>query len=319
MKVYKSIDEQIEILVGRNMHFRSKKFAKRILEYENYYYVINGYKQLFIDGTQPEKYKHDVAFNEIVALYTFDRKLRELLLPELLRIEHCIKAKIIDVFSSRHGHNHVGYLQPESFNCTGIQNLRRTNMLIAELFRLIDKQSRRHDAVAHYVDHHGYVPLWVLSKVMTFGKINSFYACMTLTEKQIVANAFGLKAETFKSVIDFVAVFRNKCAHGERVYCHSKEGHLPHPLSNLPLHEALDIQRNAKGYKYGKQDVLALLIAMKYLMQPNRYSKLIKRIHYALDKKLAHRLHSISISDVSEVMGLCDNWKELQYIELRYG
>ena len=33
MKVYKSIDEQIEILVGRNMHFRSKKFAKRILEY----------------------------------------------------------------------------------------------------------------------------------------------------------------------------------------------------------------------------------------------------------------------------------------------
>lgn len=311
-KLYKTIDEQLNILEKRKITIKNRSLAKKILSYENYYYVINGYKAPFISSTNPEDcYKAGTSFYEIVALYSFDRKLREILFPNLLRIEHCIKSVIIDVFSSRHGHDHTSYLRPDSFNSLDFINFKRTNSMIFDLLKLIDREKNRHNAIAHYMNDYGYVPLWVLSKVMTFGKINSFYACMKKDEKEEVASRFNLNAADYKSLVDYLAVFRNKCAHGERVYCHIKDQKKPSPIRSLPLHQTLDIPRNRKGYKYGTQDILALLIAIKYFSQPDRYTHLIQHVDYALNQKLAQRLHSISCEDIRKIMGLVGNWQQL--------
>ena len=96
-------------------------------------------------------YKKGTSFNEIVALYTFDRRIREILMPELLRVEHSIKAKIIDVFSKHHGEDHTQYLRVESFNAHDFNNFKRTNKLIFDLLKLIDKQQKTHNAVQHYM------------------------------------------------------------------------------------------------------------------------------------------------------------------------
>lgn len=90
-KPFKTIPEQIAILKQRKMAFPDENFAKKVLSYENYYYVVNGYKEPFINSTNPEdSYKPGTTFNELVALYSFDRRLRELLLIELLRIASSI-------------------------------------------------------------------------------------------------------------------------------------------------------------------------------------------------------------------------------------
>ena len=316
-KPYKNVEEQIAILEGRNVNIRNKRFARHILLYENYYYVINGYKAPFISSTNGnDAYKPGTDFNEIVALYSFDRCLREILLPELLRIEHSVKAIIIDVFSKNHGEDHNQYLRPESFNITGPSNFKRANALIFDLLRLIDKQKSHHNAIKHYVEKDGSVPLWVLSKVMTFGKMSSFYGCMSKEDKENVAAAFQLSSADFKSLIDFIAVFRNKCAHGERIYCHIKDQKRPSPIHNLPLHHLLSIPQNRKGYKYGTQDILALLIAMKYFLHSERYKNLIRRIDYALNKKLRYRLKTIPCNDIRKIMGLEGNWQHLASINL---
>lgn len=317
-KPFRTVDEQISILEGRNIIVGNKRFARHFLTYENYYYVVNGYKVPFISSTNNgDAYKPGTSFNEIVALYSFDRKLRELLLPELLRIEHCVKAMIIDVFSRHHGENHTTYLRPESFNANGFGNFKRVNALIFELLKLIDKQKSYHNAIQHYMNKYGSVPLWVLSKVMTFGKINSFYGCMLKEDKEKVAGAFHLTPAEFKSLIDFIATFRNKCAHGERIYCHKKDQKHPTPINILPLHGLLDIPRNAKGYKYGTQDILALLIAMKYFLHVSRYENLIKHVDFALNKKLNHRLKSISCDEIRKIMGLEGDWQKLKSIPLK--
>ncbi len=309
MKPYKSIDDQISILESRKITIPSKSFARRVLSYENYYYVINGYKTPFINSTSPnDSYKQGTTFNEIIALYTFDRRLREILLPELLRIEHSVKARIIDVFSKYHGHDHTSYLRPASFNASTFDNFKRVNTLIFELLKLIDKQRNRHNAVQHYMEKYHSIPIWVLSKVMTFGKLNSFYGCMQAKDKAEIASAFHLRPGHFKSLIDYISIFRNKCAHGERIYCHIKDQKRPAPIPNLPIHAQLGIPHNAKGYKYGTQDILALLIAMKFFLHQDRYSHLIQRIDYALNAKLFRRLHTIPCSDIQEIMGLVGDW-----------
>lgn len=311
-KPFKTIDEQIRLLQSRKVQIKNVDFARRVLSYENYYFVINGYKDPFINSTIPEdSYRPGTTFFEILSLYTFDRVLREILLPDLLRIEHCIKARIIDVFSERHGNDHRQYLQRSSFNVSNPKNIHRTDMLITTMLSLIGKQQKRHNAIHHYMNKYGFVPLWVLSTVMTFGKINSFYGCMLLEDKRAVAQSFKLDPVMFKALIDYLAIFRNKCAHGERIYCHVKDQRNPRPIPDLPLHKMLNIPKNKKGYKYGKNDILALLIAMKYFLQPNRYRNLIKHINYALNKKLAKRLYSISPTEIKNIMGLNDDWKTL--------
>ena len=310
MKPYKTIDEQLDILEARNVQIPRRSFARRVLAYENYYSVINGYKTPFIASTKPEDfYKPGTSFNEILALYTFDRRLREILLPDLLRIEHCVKSQIIDVFSKHHGHDHTSYLRPGSFNTKSFDNFKRVNALIFDLLKLIDKQRAHHSAVAHYMDKYHFVPIWVLAKVMTFGRINSFYGCMLLNDKTEVAAAFRLKPEQFKPLIDFITIFRNKCAHGERVYCHLKDQKKPTPIPELPIHAHLGIPHNTKGYKHGTQDILALLIAMKYFLQADRYANLIRRVDFALNREFARKLHTIPCSDIQEIMGLVDGYK----------
>ena len=313
-KKFKPSSELVELLESRNLTIFNKKWAIKILDYENYYYVINGYNKIFLNTTNPEdQYKTDSTFNEIIALYTFDRTLREKLLIELLRVEHVIKTRIVHIFSKYHGHDHTSYLCAKSFNITSDVNKRRAENLITDMNELIDSKRKKHGSIKHYFNNYGYVPLWVLAKVMTFGKLNSFYSCMRNEEKQEVAEAFGLRAKEFRGIIDFIANLRNKCAHGERIYCHSKDAPIPKPIPHLKEHDLLEIPANASGYRpYGTQDILALLIVLRYFLSPTRYNNLLKKIDYSLHKKLAFRLHSIDVSVVKNAMGLNCDWLKLR-------
>ena len=50
MKPYISIDEQISLLESRNVLINNYHFAYRVLEYDNYYCVVNGYYQSELSG-----------------------------------------------------------------------------------------------------------------------------------------------------------------------------------------------------------------------------------------------------------------------------
>ena len=74
-KVFMSLDQQLIILRSRGLNVDA--YTKRILEKENYYNVVNGYKDLFLDQScEEEAYKSGTDFQEIFALYEFDRELR---------------------------------------------------------------------------------------------------------------------------------------------------------------------------------------------------------------------------------------------------
>lgn len=45
-KTFKTIEEQIELLQSRNLHIDNKETSRKILLNNNYYYLINGYKDL---------------------------------------------------------------------------------------------------------------------------------------------------------------------------------------------------------------------------------------------------------------------------------
>ena len=75
-KEFKTIEEQIEILKERNLIINEEK-ANEIFRDNNYYYLMNGYKDLFLDNnSKEEKYLEGATLEEIFALYKFDSELR---------------------------------------------------------------------------------------------------------------------------------------------------------------------------------------------------------------------------------------------------
>ena len=86
-----------------------------MLENNNYYYLINGYKDLFSDkNAKTETFHEGTTLEEIYSLYEFDRKIRIIFLEYILLIEKKIDTYIAYEFSKNYGHK--DYLIPENFN-----------------------------------------------------------------------------------------------------------------------------------------------------------------------------------------------------------
>lgn len=113
-KVFKTIEEQIEILKERNLIINEEK-AKEIFRDNNYYYVINGYKDLFLDkNSEEEKYVEGATLEEIFTLYKFDSEIRSAFLKYILKIERRIDTYIAYEFSRQYGEQN--YLIWNNFN-----------------------------------------------------------------------------------------------------------------------------------------------------------------------------------------------------------
>ena len=96
-KEYKTYNQLLKILRNRGMIIKKGSQGSKvidILKKENYYNVVNGYKDLFLDSSSTpsaEKYKSGTTFDEVYALYNFDREVRHIYLKYLLQIENTFK------------------------------------------------------------------------------------------------------------------------------------------------------------------------------------------------------------------------------------
>ena len=111
-KPFKTVEEQIEILKNRGLIIKDEERALSFLKNNNYYELINGYKDFFIDKnkTEVEKkdvYRNDIAFEDIVSLYEFDFEIRAIILKGILKIENIIKTKLAYYFSEKYRHVYI--------------------------------------------------------------------------------------------------------------------------------------------------------------------------------------------------------------------
>ena len=314
-KSYKSYRQQLNILRSRGMVIGKGSQGSRvmrILERENYYNVINGYKELFLDvkatPTTNETYKTGTTFNEVYALYNFDRELRNIYLKYILKIENTFKTVISHEFSAKYGHDN--YLKLENFDNSSERNISSAIKLIGDIQQEIARQmNKHHQVITHYMTEHGYIPLWVLVNVLTFGKIENFYKNMKPADRIIISKQFSLQPDELAKFMHMLALARNKCAHDERFFdmkfrerIHTKS------IKNFSV---LGITRSKDGsYPHGTNDTYALAIMFALLLSKSDLNDFISSIK-SIFGKLQKQLHTISINDIMAVMGYETNWSNL--------
>lgn len=314
-KTYKSYRQQLNILRSRGMKIGKGSQGSRvmqILERENYYNVINGYKDLFLASnatqTADETYKQGTTFDEIYALYNFDREVRGNYFKYLLKIENTVKTVIAHEFSARYGHEN--YLKMENFDNSTEQKIASTIKLIGDIQQETARQmSKHHQAVTHYMTEHGYIPLWVLVNVLTFGKIEYFYKSMKPTDKTVVAKHFGLQPDELAKFMHMLTLARNKCAHDERFFdIRFKERIHTKSIKNC---SALGLVRAKDGsYTYGTNDAYAIAIMFALLLSKSDIRDFIASMKSSF-RKLQKQLHTIPVEDVMSIMGYHQNWVNL--------
>lgn len=308
-KQFKTLDEQIEILKHKGLIVNDESYAKDVLLRENYFFL-SGYRHVFLDPKDSKRYVEGATFEELYSLFLFDRQFRNIIFKNLLILENNLKSIISYRLSKKYGYKENDYLKPKNFD-TSPEKSRQVNDLLKKMRRQIHVNGRQHSATVHYLSNYGYIPLWVLVKVLSFGIVSELYSILRIDDRVAIAEIYRTDMVTLSNYLPILSNYRNLCAHEDILF----ENKTQKIISNTLYHRMLNIEQIDGEYKYGKNDLFALLIIMKQLLTNTEIKNMVLEIEHALDN-LEYNLHSIPISKVLNRMGFPENWKEIANISI---
>ena len=232
-KEFKTIDEQIENLRGRELKFKDEENAKKVLKQYNYFDVINGFESILKSANAPKKYKN-IYFEDFSSLFFFDMKLKELTLSKILDIEARLRTSIAYNFSATYCStipDTLNYLNKKFYKAPPITDTYLTKKFNNfDLFRVtqyhpngkiksrsfLDELKQDKPYIKQYSDP----PFWVVIKALPLGTLYFTFIFLDDTVKQKVLNDFNLElsdSDSFIQALFILKQMRNECAHLELI------------------------------------------------------------------------------------------------------
>lgn len=281
---------------------------KRFLEQENYYNVINGYKDLFLckdsqgQVITPETYLPNTHFNELKALFLFDRNLRFLFLKYLLIFENSFKTVISHEFTHKYSKAN-SYLEIANYRDDDPKAVLKQ---ISILTKTIHDNVGSTGAIKHYIEDHGSVPLWVLVNYLTIGNLSYLYSALKDSEKNVIAKFYSEKYEKqynpsntliicskdLQSALKIFNLVRNQCAHGERLY-----------NSDYKNIRVANIANYYNLTNYNNRRIFVAILYLKILLNKSYY----KKFHSELNEifcKYNSEFQTVSFNDILNIIGI---------------
>ncbi len=172
LKQPKTFDEQLDILIQRNMIIKDRASALQTLQYINYY-RLTSYALAF---KQKDVYQDGLSFSTVYSLYEFDKKLRGLTMEMIESIEIAFRTHI--AYQLGHQYGPLGYRNPSNF---------RSHELHAQILSQIDSEISRSREL--FVSHHqknyaGQFPIWVAIELTSFSVYQECILFLTMTTKR---------------------------------------------------------------------------------------------------------------------------------------
>ena len=307
-KEFKTLDEQIEILKNRGLVINDIDKTEELLLRENYFFI-NGYRHIFMKNHKEDSFIPGTTFEELYAVFQFDRSFRNVLFKNLLIVENNLKSIIAYKLSKKYGIREKDYLKPSNFS-QDIKKVRQVNDVLNKIKRQIKLNGRQHSATLHYISNYGYVPLWILVKLLSFGMINELYSILKSDDKLAIAEYYNLDVETLGIYIALLSNYRNLCAHEDIVYDHRTQKEIP----DTRYHMELDVPTTNDEYVYGKNDIFAVIIMLKCMLTESDFTDFVNEVSYDLNL-LDGRVNIIPQSKILDRMGFPSNWEEIAKIK----
>ena len=241
LKPATTISEQIKTLRERGMQV-DEQLAWQWLSNVSYY-RLSAYwypaKKIGSRGEALEEFRDGTSFDDVVALYEADRKLRTLVFDAIERIETTMRTRIGESLCAD---DPLFYLNPKNFRA----EFEHKGWLQTAQKR-VERVGRRNESIQHYRDcYDSRFPFWVLAEVLDFSDVSRLYDGMRVSDQRRIAESLEIKIdlsalsrgtkEKLKKQsplarwLEQFAIIRNTCAHHGRLW---NKSFTPAPTSAL--------------------------------------------------------------------------------------
>ena len=285
MKEYRTNKELIEYISSKGVIVSDKEDALKKIERYTYYSVINTYKSVF--KNEKGKYFDRVSFDEIYALFEFDKELKNIILRYCLEIETVIKAIMANQISQVYGVKN--YLDISNWDASINDTIKKN--LIDKINTEIEKDYNTHTAVTHYMDKYGFIPPFVLVKILTFGITSRYYGLLKQSDRQAIAKYFKISDKLLKQILKNLTTIRNIAAHSDRLYNYTSKFYLSFKLIDESYIKSNNIT-----------NLYMVIRCMGKLLTEEQYFALYNSINNEI-KKMKESIHSISVDKILNKMG----------------
>lgn len=202
--------QQVEFLSSRGLLMGDAHKAKRHLEHINYHRLLP-YWEVLLDETG--RFRKGASFESVLRRYTFDRKLRLLMLDAIERLEVSIRSRWSNHMAVRHG-----------------------PLCLAEGEHFQDRRvhQRSYESVLHFYmgSEDEYVrrfreryargqapPVWICSEMLSLGQLAHWLANLRdPRDLHAVCYSYQLHSECFLSFLNHLTEVRNLAAHHSRLF-----------------------------------------------------------------------------------------------------
>lgn len=277
-----TIDEQVENLKSIGLIVDDEEYARKILNDISYFRLVKAYSL----NLKPKNgcYDKQTTFKEIVDLYLFNANFRQIIFPEIEKVEINVRCRVANFFAEQYGV--LGYLQAENFADANYH---------AQFLKDIKEEIGRNSKapfVRNFRENYegGNLPIYALVEVFSFGTLSKFYKNMLNKDKKAIAKSFGVGYTYFESWLESISYVRNICAHYGRIY-NAK-------LSKTPI-----LYKEYTQVGIGNNRIYGVLLCLKHLLKNDvHWNLFVDKIELLFDK-----YQYIKIS----TMGFPENWREL--------
>lgn len=279
----------IELLKSRNLVVANEARATRYLESIGYY-RLSGYMYHLQAPDKSHRFAEGTSFEDIVALYKFDKRLRAIVLEYMERIEVALRAKLTNYYSATHGY--FWYAQAGLFDDKGAA---------AAILDAIKENFKmpKDDFLRAYKRNYSAEPLppsQMVLETLSLGELARLYKALTTDKhKMLIAEEFRLAPSSLETWFIWLTNVRNVCAHHARLWNKTMSALRPHMPSRKAFKFAVPMPEDANTTMYG---VVALIHRLLKSFNPtNSFARKVEDLvrEYKVDATL---------------MGFPKNWEQ---------
>lgn len=207
-----AIDDQVKLLFQRGMDGDPDLMARQLTAVN--YYRLSGYWHTF--RKPDDSFKPGTSFDQVWTTYVFDRYLRLLVMDAIERIEIAVRS----LMAYYHAHEHGAFAYSEDSSSLPKMSPDDHKEFLA---RIAEETERSKETFvehfqAKYGDSHRYLPVWMVTEVMSFGSVLTFFRNSSNKVKTAVASEFGMPHKVFESWLLSLNTIRNIVAHHARLW-----------------------------------------------------------------------------------------------------
>ncbi len=210
-----AIDDQIKLLEQRGMSVPDLPKARHYLQHVSYY-RLRAYWFPF-ETAAPQNGQHafvaGTSFDDVLALYVFDRQFRLLVIDAIERIEVSLRGAWAHHLAMAYGPH--GYLDPAIYF--------RADHFKAGLLKLEEEVLRSKDTfILHYLRKYTspvLPPIWMSAEVISLGALSKWFGNLKLrADRNAISRIYGLDEKVLMSAAHHLSYIRNICAHHGRLW-----------------------------------------------------------------------------------------------------